>query len=262
MDVIKISGKREAFNPRKIERTCIKAGASREFARQVAYEVEKNAYPGISTKEIYKLTLRFLRKQPELAEKYTLKQAIMQLGPTGFIFEKYVAAILKEYGYETRVNVSVKGRCVAHEIDIVAKREKMFMVECKYHNELGIYTDLKTVMYTYARFLDVRKFDQGWLICNTNCSYQALQYARCNNLKITSWSYPQEDSLEKMIRLKKLYPITILKGMSSHVRDHFLNNHIFMVKDLLSFPLEELQRKTKLPISLLQRFIIDAKKIV
>ena len=64
----------------------------------------------------------------------------------------------------------LRGHCVSHEIDIVAsKQEKQYMIECKYHNMPGIYTCLKEVLYTYARFLDLvegsqnktcQKFDQ------------------------------------------------------------------------------------------------------
>ena len=262
MDIIKISGKREAFNPRKIERTCIKAGASKTVAQEVAEEVEKQIYSGMPTKKIYRLTLQLLRrKTPAVAERYTLKRAIMELGPAGFLFEKYIAALLKEYGYQAKVHTFVKGTCVTHEIDVIAKKEKSYMIECKYHNELGIYTDLKTVMYTYARFLDVKQFDQGWLICNTNCSNQALAYAECVGLKIMSWSYPQEN-LAHMIGMKKLYPLTILRNITPSLRNTFFDAEILMVKDLVSMDIKTLQRKTKLSEPLLVKIVTEARKIL
>jgi len=50
----------------------------------------------------------------------------------------------------------IKGKCVNQEIDVVAENPSgRYMIECKFHN-VPIYTGLKEVMYTYARFLDVK----------------------------------------------------------------------------------------------------------
>ena len=47
-----------------------------------------------------------------------LKQAIMELGPSGFPFEQFVAELLKCRGYQIKVGVIVEGHCVNHEIDV------------------------------------------------------------------------------------------------------------------------------------------------
>jgi len=51
---------------------------------------------------------------------------------------------------------------------------------------------------------------QGWLVTNTRCTSDAIQYAECVGLRIMSWRYPATGSLEKMIEEKRLYPATIL----------------------------------------------------
>ena len=111
----------------------------------------------------------------------------MGLGPTGFPFEKYIAEILKEYGYATKVGEVVKGYCVSHEVDVIAQKGKeCFMIECKYHNKRGRRLDVKVAMYIYARFLDIKRaqekikehkkhFHQAWLVTNTKCTREAIR---------------------------------------------------------------------------------------
>jgi len=51
-----------------------------------------------------------------------LKKAILQLGPTGYPFERFVGELLKYQGYEAKVGQIVQGNCVQHEVDVVAKK--------------------------------------------------------------------------------------------------------------------------------------------
>ena len=82
----------------------------------------------------------------------------MELGPSGFPFEKFVAAIIKEEGYQTEVGVIVQGACVTHEVDVVATTDHQhIMVECKYHNQQGRVNDVKIPLYIQSRFLDIEK---------------------------------------------------------------------------------------------------------
>ncbi len=46
------------------------------------------------------------------ADKYHLKNAIMELGPTAFPFEKFIAGILEAEGYQTLTDQIVQGNCV------------------------------------------------------------------------------------------------------------------------------------------------------
>ena len=48
-------------------------------------------------------------KSKHVAAKYHLKGAIMELGPSGYPFEKFVAAILSHQGYKVQIGQIVKG---------------------------------------------------------------------------------------------------------------------------------------------------------
>lgn len=264
MYVVKASGEREEFNAEKIRNTCLRAGASRKLADEIVEEVEKRAHDGITTKKILNLTLRLLRKEPRAATRYDLKRAIMSLGPSGFPFEEFMAETLRNYGYKTTVGNILKGKCISHEVDIVAEKgNKRYLIECKYHNAPGIHTDLKVVMYSYARFLDLdENFDHTWLICNTKCSRDARKYAKCVGLKITSWRYPGKESLEKMIERKKLYPVTILRSVTGFTRDRLFQAKIMLAKDLLDYGLEDLKRVTGLPENMLSKIRKEVRWVI
>lgn len=261
--MIKASGEKEEFDAGKVRRTCVRAGASEGLASKIASEVESRVHDGISTKEIHKMTLSLLKEDPPAASKYALKQAILTLGPAGFSFEEFMAAVLRNYGYKTEVDVILEGKCVSQEVDIVAELDgKRFMIECKYHNTPGIQTDLHVAMYTYARFLDLReKFDQGWLVCSTKCTISARKYAECVGLKLTSWKYPKE-SIESLIDKKKLYPVTILTSVSGLERDRLFGAKIMLARDLLNYEPKELEKLTGLPESTVAKILEEVKLVV
>lgn len=69
--VIKASGDTEVFDPNVITNECIEAGIEFWTATEVALEVSKQIFDGISTKDIQKTTLEMLyKKNPEAAERY------------------------------------------------------------------------------------------------------------------------------------------------------------------------------------------------
>lgn len=264
MYVTKASGEKEEFDVEKIRLTCLRARASEQLADKIVGEVKAEAYDGITTREILRLTLKLLEEEPEAAIRYDLKGAIMALGPTGFPFEKFMAEVLQNYGYETKVGEIVKGKCVSHEIDIVAEKEDMrYLVECKYHNAPGIRTGLEVVMYTYARFLDLgEKFHQPWLICNTKCTAEAEQYGKCVGVKVTSWRYPKGESLDEMVETKRLYPITILRSVTGPIRERLFQVRAMLARDLLDHDLEDLKRTTGLSQTVLDGIREEARKII
>jgi len=272
MWVVKASGETEKFDPKKIKRTCLRAGVSEELANKIVKEVKKKSYNGISTKEILNITLKLLnKKKPHVAARYDLKGAMFRLGPAGFIFEHFIGEILKEYKYTTKVHNILKGSCVSHEVDIIAtKRNKNYMIECKYHNLPGIYTGLREVLYTYARFLDLldgakqklcQRFEQAWLVCNTKFSEDAIQYSKCKGIKLVGWNYPEDNSLKTLIEKKKLYPITMIRSLDAGSLDKMSYSDFVLAIDLLRIPLKELKSITKIPIKKLRKFKEEAKEV-
>ena len=250
MDVIKYSGGIEPFNPQKVRYTLIEAGGSKKLAGEAVEEVKKNYHENMKTGEILNLLLKFLKKEPGVSERYDLKRAIMSLGPSGFPFETFFANVLNHYEYKTKVGEKLIGDNIVYEIDIIAQKihGKKFMVECKYHNKLGIMTKIRHAEKAYRTFLKLQeyKFYQPWLSTNTKCSQDTIKYAGKVNLRITSWAYPKNESLRILIENQKLYPITILKSLPSKIKEKLYNSKILIAKDLLGYDSKELIKKTGL----------------
>ena len=265
MYVIKESGRKEKLNLKKLRATISHVGASQKLVDKTIREIRKKAYDCITTRELLSMVLKILKEEPGISQRYNLKRAIMVLGPTGFPFEKFVARLLKEYGYKTRTNLHLKGKCVMQEIDVSARKgKKKYMIECKYHNSLGKKSDLKVVMYTYARFLDLKhkKFSQPWLVTNTKCTSEAEKYARCMNLKIISWRHHKHECLERMLTQKNLYPITMLISLTLKSRKKLVNANLMLVKDILKYSIPCLKKKTNLPKRILEKLQKESKQII
>jgi len=274
--VLKASGEREPFNSEKVYKACLRAGASQALAESIADQIKGILYDGISTREIYHEVRRLLEaSRVEVAARYSLKEALMRLGPAGFPFETYIGELLEEYGYETTLRTIVEGFCVKHELDIVAVEKagsgsKTHMVECKYHNAPGIITGVKEVMYTYARFLDLKegwehgrcgRFDQAWLVCNTRSSLDAQAFARCRSIRLLCWRYPEGEGLESLIDRRALYPITVLLSLKSERVEEFSRNRIMLVKDLVRYDLKRLEALTGLGDETLKSVKDEAERL-
>lgn len=256
--VIKANGQSVPFDPNKVVGTCIRAGASEKQAKRIARKTKAMVRSGSTTRDVYRLVLQNIAEVDEtkvIKHKYRLKEAIMKMGPAGFPFESYVSQILSNYGYEIEgVRIQVKGECVRHEIDVIARiKNKRYMVECKYHHRRGIHTSLKDSLYTHARFLDLQKqFDGEILSCNTKLSNDALTYAKCVGQNLLCWRHPPGGGLEKMIDDKGLYPITMI-SLNKIELMAFAKVKFMIAKDLLTVDLKQLSRKTNIPYTRLQR---------
>jgi Holliday junction resolvase-like predicted endonuclease len=168
-----------------------------------------------------------------LAGRYALKRAMSELGPSGYPFENLVAAMFAAEGFEVKVDAVVSGKCVAHEIDVIAKKnDRQFVIECKYHNQPGIRSDVKVALYVWARFLDLTKFDEAWLVTNTKFTNDAARYAECVGMRVVGWNYPTGDSLEKRIDRLGLHPLTCLTSLSRGHKQQLLGKGLALARDL------------------------------
>lgn len=243
--IIKASGESVPFSPKKLKHSLKKTGASEDEIDKIIKEISSMLYEGITTKKIYRIAFNLLKESSgHLAAKYHLKQAIMELGPSGYPFEKYIGEILRYQGYKTTVGEIVQGKCVNHEIDVIAELDHHhFMIECKYHNQPGIFSDVKTPLYIQARFKDVEaqwlklpghgtKFHQGWVVTNTRFSSDAIQYGSCAGLKLLGWDYPIKAGLKELIDTLGLYPITCLTTLTKTEKQNLLEKKIVLCKEL------------------------------
>ncbi|RLE72383.1 MAG: ATPase [Thermoprotei archaeon] len=235
-----------------------------DLAIKVVEEVSNRVRSSASTREIYRIVVNTLLKEDvTAANRYRLKESIMLLGPQGYPFEEYFAQLLKMYGYHVETNQLIRGECVVHEVDIVAVKDGVrYMVECKYHNSPGIYVDLKTALYVYARFLDLKKkFDKAWLATNTKFTKEALKYSNCVGVKLTGWRYPREGGLEKMVEEKKLYPVTALFSLNDYAIRKLLEAGVVLAKDLTLLEPEDLHNLTSIPLDRAVAAIEEAKRL-
>src|SRR3972149_11856542 len=123
LNVTKASGELEPFSEEKVRLSLRRAGADKDLVVKILSHVKGELYEGIPTQQIYNHIFDLLRKEKsDLASRYNLKKAIMELGPTGFPFERFVAGILAAYGYQVEVDQTIEGKCATHEIDVMAQK--------------------------------------------------------------------------------------------------------------------------------------------
>ena len=237
VNVVKATGQVEPFSEDKLRTSIRRAGIQKNLQEETLAHVKEKLYENIPTSEIYHHITEYLVKSSEIkGAKYSLKQAIMDLGPTGYPFEDFISEILKQDGYTTQVRSVLTGKCVTHEIDVIAqKNDRRIMIEAKFHNLAGTRTDVHVPLYTKSRFEDIKEkynLDEAWIVTNTKVTADALAYALCVNMKIISWSYPEIGSLRDLVDKFKLHPITILTTLSQGQKQQLLENHIVLCKEV------------------------------
>lgn len=242
INVIKATGEKELFSKEKLAASIKRAGVPATLQEELIKKIEGKLYDNIPTSEIYNYILDELTssEQPFIKARYNLKQALMQIGPSGYPFEDFVSEILKTQGYQTTVRAMLEGNCVTHEVDVIAQKDnKRIMIEAKFHNLVGAKTKIHVILYTKARFDDVKEknnFDEAWLITNTKTTTEVIDYARCMGMKVISWSYPEGESLRDLVEKSGLSPITVSTILTRNQKQQLLENHIVMCKDICKNP--------------------------
>jgi hypothetical protein len=243
--VEKISGEKQLFQEEKLIGSILKAGATRETAEKIVGELQLFMFDGITTREIYRRAFQMLRKNMHfLAARYSLKSAIMELGPSGYPFEKYIGEMFAKQGFKVKTGQILPGKCVTHEVDVVAEKPDLtIMAECKYHNEQGKVNSVQTPLYVNSRFLDIRsewekapqnksKTFQVWLVTNTRFSGDAEEYGTCAGLHLLSWDFPKGNALKEHIESMALFPVTVITGLNSNQKQILLEKDIILCSHL------------------------------
>ncbi len=246
--IVKSSGEREPFSSEKFKRSLLRAGASQDQAETLAQDVI--AHPELDTTyKIYQYAFNKLRSiNRTLAARYSLKNALFDLGPEGFLFERFMAELFWVQGYTTQVDQTLPGKCVNHEIDIVMEKDgKRYMAECKFHNSRGLKTDVKVALYVKARYLDLRaqweetrqsavRCDGFWLLTNTQLTSEAIQYGECAGLLMLGWAYPEQGSIAQLIDQYGLHPITSLTSLTTQQKHLLLGRSILFAWEIVKRP--------------------------
>lgn len=249
INIIKHSGDVVPFNVDKLKNSLRRAQTSEEIIQEIITQIEPTIYEGITTKKIYQMAFKMLKGKSRVsASKYKLKKALMELGPSGFPFEKLIGKIMRHEGFDTKVGVIVKGNCVQHEVDVIAQKDnKHYMIECKYHSDQGRFCNVKIPLYIHSRFLDVEKqwehqkghetkLHQGGLYTNTRFTTDAIQYGECVGLLLTSWDYPRGNGLKDRIDQSGLHPLTALTTITKREKTMLLDTGIVLCKELHNNP--------------------------
>ncbi|MEM5874575.1 MAG: restriction endonuclease [Candidatus Aenigmatarchaeota archaeon] len=255
--VIKADGSKQLFDKEKIFYTCIRLGLTVQQAKKVSDEIERKIYDGIHTRKILGMVFKLASEyKPDLKFIMGLKESISLLRSKPD-FEKFIEKILKNLGYETKTNLIIEGKCIEHEIDIIAKSEKEFlMVEVKHHVNphepvpLDIFLKVNSVFQDIKEGFELKKhnfnFTNVLIVCNTKVSQHAMRYGTCKGIKFIAWKYPKENSLEILIEKYKLYPITILKSIEIEETYKLCDAGILTLKDLINSNPNEISIKTKI----------------
>ncbi len=245
--VINHRGEKEKFSPAKVYESARRSGASKKLAKEITKEITSSVSSGAKTGEIYaRIISRLKKEKPDSAIRFSLKQSLSDLGPTGFPFEKFVGALFSERGYKVRLNSYIKGECLEHEIDFTAEKRNLFYIgECKFRNLEDAIVHSPEVFINYARFLDIKNGVfygklkkkglkvKSILATNTKFSKRAKIYCSHYGVDVLGWRIPKGGELETIIEEKKLYPITILPSLSEEVAKIFFERDKILAKDVL-----------------------------
>jgi len=246
IQIFKSSGKRADFSIEKLKNSIKRSGADQALVNEITNNVRDELYQGISTNEIYNRAFALLRKKKNAyASKYKLKKAIYELGPTGFPFEKFVGALLLYSGYEVKTGQFLQGKCVTHEVDVVAHKNDQYIVaECKFHSNEGRNCDVKVPLYIHSRYSDILNFydkknniekpNEGWVVTNTRFTEDALKYGSCAGLYLLSWDFPKANGIKDRIDRLGLYPITVSTLLSQREKQFLLSRDVVLCKQLLN----------------------------
>jgi len=273
ISVTKADGSRQPFDKEKVVRTCLKMHVSEEEAREIANKIELKIFEGIPTKKILEMIFFYLKSyRPQVKDQIDLRESISLLRPKPD-FENFVGIVLRTQGYEVDPPQLVRGRCVEHEIDGIAKKGMdTIYVEVKHHFQSHTYTGVSVFLEAWATFVDLvdgfelhkspYKFNKALVVCNTKFSDHAAQYAKCKGISHIGWNTPEEGSLQKMVWDEKLYPITLIKSMDKKSEAKLGDAGVILLRQLAETDLNDLIRKTQINRQKLIFFKDKAQRIL
>lgn len=235
------------FEISKLENSLRNSGAGEQSVKRVLETVLPKCYEGITTGELYRMAFEELKKiSNSVAARYSLKKALLELGPAGFYFEQWIARVFQNIGYKTETGQLIKGHSVTHEADVIAKKDdKTYWVECKFRNAEDTKISVTTPMYVLSRIKDISdiqynlfqtetEFTDGWLITNTYFTKDSVAFSEYYGLRLLSWDYPKNKSIKNLVDQNVLYPITCLTTLDSKQKQKLLEKRCVLVKELFN----------------------------
>lgn len=242
--ITKHSGEQQVFSTDKLIRSLYSAGAVESSVTKIVADIEQWIYPGVTTKHIYGRAHSLLHKEEKRSFRYRLKQAILELGPTGYPFEFLMGEIYKRQGWEVEVGQVLQGASITHEMDVIADKDKVqHLVECKYHKDQGKQVSIQVPLYVRSRVNDIIEYRENLpeyagvdfvasVATNTRFSDDSTQYGLHSGLKLIAWDFPEGEGLKELIERYHIYPITILRDLTQRDKQSLLNSKIVLCYQL------------------------------
>ena len=235
--ITKANGQQEPFVESKLRESLERAGAHEEAIKDIVRHIEAELSDGMTTAAIYRHAFALLKQRERpAAARYSLKRAVLDLGPTGFPFEEFIAEIFRAKGFDTKTQQTLEGACGRHEVDVLAtKATRRIGCEAKFHNAPGLKSDMKVALYVRARFDDLEghtDINEPWLVTNTKFTGDAIEYGTCAGLTLVGWSYPRTGNLQDLIEETKVHPVTALTTIPKRVKKQLLEKKVVLCKTI------------------------------
>lgn len=244
--VRKASGELEAYDPNKLAISLRSAGADEELVDHILANIAENLIDGITTKKIYARALSLLGRYRRASRaRYRIKDALMELGNTGYPFEIFIGQLFKKLGYAVQVGQVVNGLVITHEIDVIANgKDRQYLLECKYTQKEDGHVSIQVPLYFHSRFNDIVAIRQkdvafsniqfiGGIATNTRFSSDSTKYAEYYGLRLLSWDYPHGAALRDLVDAHRLYPVTVLSTISSGIKNRLIDQGLITCFQLL-----------------------------
>ncbi len=274
MQVKKHSGDLVPFNLNSLIHSLSRSGASSIEVDLVYDKIKPSLYDGISTRELYELAFNKLKElRNTYAARYSLKKALRDLGPEGFYFEKWIARLFQDDGYEAQTGTTLKGHAVSHEIDVIATKDnELLAIECKFRNDIDAKISVTTPMYFRSRLTDISNMPytlfnktlevtQGWLVTNAYLTADSKKFGEYYKLNLLSWDYPADNSIKVRVDNNGEYPITCLTTIDAHDKAQLLKAQFILVKDILRKP-TCLTNTVRLAENKIEAVLMEARELV
>ncbi len=273
VNVRKADGTLQPFDREKVLKTCHRLKLSKNEAEEVVSEIEEKLFEGIPTIIILDMIFEHGEKhKPHLGSMIDLREALALMRPKPD-FEKFVALLLEHVGYKTVTNKILQGRCIDHEIDVIAtKGNEMLYVEVKHHTQFHTFTGLDTFFEVNSAFEDLVEgfsarthtynFTKPMLVLNTKISEHAKKYSACRGIDAIGWKISEQRGIEYYIDEKLLYPITILKELDSSMLNKLGDKGIYTLQQLVEADQKSLSRDANIDIQIIRDLVDKAQQIL
>lgn len=243
----KASGEVEAFERQKLAESLRRAGADEASITEITESIVDWLKDGVTTKRIYSHAYSLLTKHKKSASaRYKVKQALMELGSSGYPFEHFVGELFKKQGYDVQVGQILQGCSITHEMDVIATSDHVqHLMECKHSQMQGKYVSIQVPLYVHSRVNDIvkkRREDEDytgitfttWVVTNTRFSNDSMDYAHYYGINLLAWDYPAGNGLKDLIERDRLYPITVLESLTVKNKDYLIDNGVITCNELFA----------------------------